>query len=67
MSVPVASHNAEPMPRPTPPNTDLVAVLALAFSVSTLTMLLTSDNMLAVTVWGVVMGASWNPNGRSRK
>ncbi len=67
MSVAVATHNLEPKPRPTPPSTDPIAVLALAFSVATLTMLITNDSMLAVTVWGAVMGAPWSPNGGRRQ
>lgn len=67
MSVAVATHNLEPKPRPTPPSTDPIAVLALAFSAATLTWLLTNDSVLAVTVWSAVMGALWNPNGGSRQ
>ncbi|MEV0683191.1 hypothetical protein AB0I35_04910 [Nocardia sp. NPDC050378] len=63
MSVALATHNLEPKPRPTPPSRDPIAVLALAFSVATLAMLLTDDADLSVTIGGMVLGALWNGNG----
>lgn len=66
MSLAVATHNLEPKPRPTPPN-DPVALLALAFSLSALTALLTKDPGLAVTVWTVVMAQPWKGHGSGRE
>lgn len=67
MSVAVATHNLEPKPRPTPPNSDPVAVLALAFSLAALTVLLTKDSGLAVTIWTAAMAQPWKLNGSRRQ
>ncbi len=67
MSVAVTTRNLEPMPRPSPPSHDPIAVLALAFSVASLAMLLTGDTALAVTVGSAVIGAPWNWGGGRRK
>lgn len=67
MSVAVATHNLEPMPNPTPPSHDPIAVLALAFSVAALTLLITGDTEVSVTVGSAVISAPWIWAGGRRK
>ncbi|MGW6120838.1 hypothetical protein ACWFRF_17495 [Nocardia sp. NPDC055165] len=67
MRVPITPPDLEPKPHPGPHNTDPIAVLALAFSAAALAGVVFKSPELAITAWGAVMTALWNPPGGKRR